>query len=576
MLFIIGRETYNSRPVYRVLNVDIHNGLLDLNNATVVITGVYEIFNMMQKKNVRGEYNLLQNAHVILRNATRRVKHILKYNDKNKLFYFECKDATTGEISHKPLSHFGSIRPDMLDLEGGVYGSLSGFRGYSSPDIVYTIIAEYFINGEHKGYCVVDQRCGGNIGVGVVAPAQIQIKQDVKFVSDTRMLYRKYVANQRMSEIYTNAEVKELQGGNIVVSPKKKYSETENFIHVNGAANNRPTQGAASANVNNENNHYDVPEWRIILLDGRTMRTGFKPGQDTAVFNKLKAMNVVELMIPQGVTDLSALNNMPYLRRLSIPRTINGGEIAPGVCYNCKSLEYVLLSEGITSISPDAFLYCPSLKAFSVNQRNTVIKSVDGVVFSADGSTLIRFPAKYETTTVSIPQGVTTIAEGAFRDCSIVRVNIPRGVNLIAAGAFFGCTSLVEAWVAATNIMEDSFCNCPNLVTFKLLMGVSAIRGSLISNNHCIDKLILPDTIERIIPFGYRARRIDSPLKEQNSASHFLIGNNTSIAHVCVPVNKPQLKYSANYFDGLGRVALHDNSVQTLTQAGVRDPQQYH
>ena len=64
MLFIIGRETYNSRPVYRVLNVDIHNGLLDLNNATVVITGVYEIFNMMQKKNVRGETGQIQMRNV--------------------------------------------------------------------------------------------------------------------------------------------------------------------------------------------------------------------------------------------------------------------------------------------------------------------------------------------------------------------------------------------------------------------------------------------------------------------------------------------------------------------------------
>ena len=575
MLYIIGRENYNGRPVYRVLNVDIYNGRMDLNNASVIVTDVANIFKLIQGKNARGEYNFLQNASIILKNTTRRIKYVLKYNEHNKSFYFEGKNADTGELVNKSMSSLLSNARalDMLDLEGGVYGSLSAYRSYNSADIVYTIIAEYYINNKHTGYCVVDQRCGGQLGYNAVGKAQIQIKQDVKFVSDTRILYRKFISNQRMSDVFTNAEVKEVAGGGIVVSPKKKYSENEDFVHVTGSSNGTQQSSYTGSATGG---HSDVAEWRIVLCDGRTMRTNFVAGQDTLVFNKLKAMNVVELIIPKGVTDLSALNNMPMLKRVSIPSTVNGKVIVQGVGYNCKSLEYVLLGDEIAGVSPDAFLACPELKQYSVNSGNKQLKSSGGVLFSADGTTLIRCPVKFGNTTLTIPKGVRTIAEGAFRDCGIARVNIPAYVSLIGAGAFFGCTSLVEAWVAATNIMEDSFCNCPSLVTFKLLPGVQMIRGSLLSNNHCIDKLIFPDTLERVIPLEYRARQIDSPLKDARTMNHFLVGDNTSVSHICVPTGKAQLKYSSNYFDGVGRVQLHDNSIQTLVQAGVQNPQQYH
>ncbi len=62
----------------------------------------------------------------------------------------------------------------------------------------------------------------------------------------------------------------------------------------------------------------------------------------------------------------------------------------------------------------------------------------DHVLFNKNKTILIAYRAK--ETNYTIPNSVTTIGEGAFRDCdSLTSINIPNSVTTIEDRAFYGC-----------------------------------------------------------------------------------------------------------------------------------------
>ena len=81
------------------------------------------------------------------------------------------------------------------------------------------------------------------------------------------------------------------------------------------------------------------------------------------------------------------------------------------------------------------------------------------------------FEAKYDITSVRLPETVTLICEGAFMDChSMAEINIPEAVTGIERGAFVACTSLTELNIPAnvTFIQEEAFTACEGLQTLVI------------------------------------------------------------------------------------------------------------
>ena len=81
------------------------------------------------------------------------------------------------------------------------------------------------------------------------------------------------------------------------------------------------------------------------------------------------------------------------------------------------------------------------------------------------------FEAKHNVTSVTIPETVTLIGEGAFMDCnSLQSVNIPEAVKGIDRGAFVGCASLTDITIpsAVTYIQEEAFTGCMSLQTLTI------------------------------------------------------------------------------------------------------------
>lgn len=78
-----------------------------------------------------------------------------------------------------------------------------------------------------------------------------------------------------------------------------------------------------------------------------------------------------------------------------------------------------------------------TLTAVNVSSDNQYYSSVDGVLFDKTGTTLLFYPNGKSATTYKVPEGVTTIATGAFYNCLALKsITFPSTLKTIEAEAF--------------------------------------------------------------------------------------------------------------------------------------------
>ena len=114
--------------------------------------------------------------------------------------------------------------------------------------------------------------------------------------------------------------------------------------------------------------------------------------------------------------------------------------------FNCQNLESISIGSGLTSIGADAFTYCPSLKEIKVSSDNNSFKTQDGVLYSKDGSVLVKVPNDGRTE-FAIPDGVVTLGIGAISDLDALKtLSIPKSVLTIREYALDGSNGITDIY----------------------------------------------------------------------------------------------------------------------------------
>ena len=145
--------------------------------------------------------------------------------------------------------------------------------------------------------------------------------------------------------------------------------------------------------------------------------------------------------------------------------------------YNFKSyLKTVIIPDGVTSIGLGAFKDCTKLTSITIPNSVTEIggsRFGDGGAFAGSG-----------LTNITIPNSVTDIGEYAFSYCtSLASVTLPTNANFtsIANSTFQNCTSLTSITIpnSVTDIWDAAFFHCTSLTSITIPN--SNIRGSAFS-----------------------------------------------------------------------------------------------
>ena len=85
------------------------------------------------------------------------------------------------------------------------------------------------------------------------------------------------------------------------------------------------------------------------------------------------------------------------------------------------NLRSVYLPISIKSISDDSFDNCVSLEEIIIDQNNEIFCSIDGIVYSKNCSSLIKFPMGKQIESFTVPSQVNRIENNAFYQCSFLK-----------------------------------------------------------------------------------------------------------------------------------------------------------
>ncbi len=185
--------------------------------------------------------------------------------------------------------------------------------------------------------------------------------------------------------------------------------------------------------VDPANPHYTLADGSLYTKDGKTLIL-YPPGKTDT-----------RLEIPEGVTALgrSAISHCTHLEEIAIPATV-------------------------TDIPYEAVEFCTGLRGVTVSEENPVYRSIDGNLYSKDGTVFLRLCVSTENTALTVPEGVTEIAdhaacyadhltavtlpdsvtsigEFAFFKTGLTSLHVPSGVTFMGEKAFDGCERLTEA-----------------------------------------------------------------------------------------------------------------------------------
>lgn len=167
---------------------------------------------------------------------------------------------------------------------------------------------------------------------------------------------------------------------------------------------------------------------------------------------------------------------------------------------NCTNLVTVEGSENIINLGSSAFSGCTSLNAFTIGAQcfadasgiksalkgctglqsfeveagNPNVKAEDGVMFDKSGTTLIAYMCDNKTT-YSVPQGVTTIEDGAFNNVGSTLTHLTIGNDVTTIGSELFLTNVASSLEHLTlganvkSIGNTAFYNCGHISVVESL-----------------------------------------------------------------------------------------------------------
>jgi hypothetical protein len=164
----------------------------------------------------------------------------------------------------------------------------------------------------------------------------------------------------------------------------------------------------------------------------------------------------------------------------------------PGIGYGVRlcSLTVGSLSAGVAPITTSKAFNSSGVQVGSTNTGDIPANWVQGqatvtsVIFANDNSVTsiggYAFNACSALTSITIPDGVTSIGSEAFSYTGLISVTIPSSVTSVAVYAFSSCSNLATVTIetGVTGIGSEAFRYNANLATVLCYVAQSAFTGT--------------------------------------------------------------------------------------------------
>lgn len=231
----------------------------------------------------------------------------------------------------------------------------------------------------------------------------------------------------------------------------------------------------SSYNVNPANNNYRSINGILFSYD------------TTELVAYPQAKAGLHYTIPPTVKTLknSCFYGSKNMETITIPASVT--TIETHAFWAMQKIIHINIPASVTTIEHAAFS-TPKLASIDVDTNNANYCSVNGILYTKDTTTLMRFPCAHpdtiftipssvtlleyssmssakNLTRLTIPSSVTQINEVALNNCSrLMSINIPASVTYIGSSAFQGCIGLLDIVmnthfppIVGTDVFYDSY-----------------------------------------------------------------------------------------------------------------------
>lgn len=279
----------------------------------------------------------------------------------------------------------------------------------------------------------------------------------------------------------------------------------------------------------------------MAFAENKNLKKIIIPDTVTSIGDKafLDCTALEEVMIPDSITKLNSqvFSGCTALKNITLPDSLTAIDERAFSC--CSSLETIVLPAGLAKVGDDVFTLCKNLRTITIPEafatseilirwglpencavfsngeellRITAesVKDPNGIRFSKDGKTLLRYPPELNTTHYTIPDGITGIGEKAFSGCTNLKVIlIPPSVVFIDHNAFSGVQAVkllpgnetfeMDSAGALIDKQEKRLVFFPRTYKGKYVIPdtIRTICGHVFY--HCaVTELVVPESVEEI------------------------------------------------------------------------------
>lgn len=205
--------------------------------------------------------------------------------------------------------------------------------------------------------------------------------------------------------------------------------------------------------ISENNPYYTVVDEFILTKDGKELIYCFRKAKELMVPEGVEiiiarafASNRSEkIILNEGLLEIgeSAFTNCTYLREIILPDSLQS--LGVEAFYNCSSLLSVHIGANLSaSYIPTAY-FGLNLRTITISEENPYMKLVEGVLYTADGKTLLLYPAKDARESYTVIEGTEILEQWSLAGAmKLKELILPSSLKEIRMVSIASCSGLRE------------------------------------------------------------------------------------------------------------------------------------